>query len=435
MLYKKINPVNGMVGEVEVPGDKSITHRAIMFGSLAEGTTVVERFLPGEDCMSTMSAFRQLGVDILQKDGTLFIHSKGVHGLKEPDDVINLGNSGTSMRLITGILAGMPFFSVLTGDSSLRKRPMKRLIGPLTKMNARIYGRTYSNGMSQNDSYAPLAINGRKLTGTTIELPVASAQLKSAIILAGMFASGWTDVTEPSLSRNHTELMIPAFSGDIFVDGLDYKVQGGQALVGTHINVCGDFSSASFLIVSALISRNSELLIKNVGVNQTRTGLLDVLIDMGGRIEVLNRRKHSGEDVADIRVVSSDLKGIDVGGDVVPRMIDEFPIFCVAAARAEGRTEISGAKELRFKESDRIATMCKELSKLGVSVEELGDGMVIEGKEEFSSGEFNSYGDHRVAMSMAVASLVGKEQSTVLDTACVETSFPGFWDLLSALSN
>jgi len=432
MGNKTVHPKSGLQGEIKVPGDKSITHRAIMFGSIAQGATVVENFLAGEDCLCTISAFRQLGVNIEQKGSTLFIGGKGFYGLREAEDVINLGNSGTSMRLMSGILAGTPFFSVLTGDSSLRRRPMNRVVKPLSEMEGRIYGRQYSDGIKkQNEVFAPMAIMGRKLTGAKINLSVASAQLKSSLIFAGLFANGWTNIIEPSLSRNHTELMLPAFSGDIFIEKLSYRIQGGQSLVGTDIKVCGDFSSAAFFIVGALITKDSDLTIRGVGVNPTRIGLLTVLEKMGAKIDIRNVKTLKGEKVADIHVKSSALKGIEVSGDVIPCMIDEFPVFCVAAARAEGKTVIKGIRELRFKESDRISTMCKELSKLGVRVDESEDGMAIEGTDRFLGGEFNTYQDHRVAMSMAVAALVGTGDSQIIEQECIETSFPGFWKLLS----
>ncbi len=413
-------------GEISVPGDKSISHRSIMLGAIANGVTTVRGFLRGEDNMATMSAFRAMGVEIDDDGTTIVIQGKGLHGLSEPQDIIDCGNSGTSMRLLTGLLSGQPFYSVLTGDQYLRKRPMKRVVDPLTNMGARILGRDHGN-------LAPLAISGCPLTATGYESPVSSAQIKSAIMLAALYADGDTSVREPSLSRDHSERMFRLFGASIelFFNGI--TVKGGVELQAQEINVPGDISSAAFFIVAALVTPGSELLIKNVGVNPTRTGVIDVLKEMGGKIELLNQREISGEPVADLLVRSSILKGIDIKGDVVPRAIDEFPAICVAAACAEGKTTVREARELRVKETDRISAMATNLIALGVSVDECDDGMDITGVEQLVGTKVDSFGDHRIAMSMAVAGLVSKGGITINDVSCIATSFPNFFELFEAV--
>ena len=421
-----ICPTSSLCGEISVPGDKSISHRSIMLGAIANGVTIVKGFLRGEDNMATMSAFRAMGVEINDDGTTIAIQGKGLHGLSEPQDIIDCGNSGTSMRLLTGLLAGQPFYSVLTGDQYLRKRPMKRVVEPLTGMGARILGRDHGN-------LAPLAISGSPLTATGYESPVSSAQIKSAIMLAALYADGETSVREPSLSRDHSERMFRLFGASIelFFNGI--TVKGGVELQAQEINVPGDISSAAFFIVAALITPGSELLIQNVGVNPTRTGVIDVLKNMGGKIELLNQREISGEPVADILVRSSILKGIDIKGDVVPRAIDEFPAICVAAACAEGKTTVREAGELRVKETDRISAMATNLRALGVSVDECDDGMDITGVEELAGAKVDSFGDHRIAMSMAVAGLVSKGGVTIKDVGCIATSFPNFFELFETV--
>lgn len=421
-----ITPKTSIQGVIEVPGDKSISHRSIMLGAIANGVTTVRGFLRGEDNLATMAAFRAMGIEINDDGTTISIQGKGLHGLSEPKDILDCGNSGTSIRLLTGLLAGQPFFSVLTGDQYLRKRPMKRVVGPLTNMGARIYGRDHGN-------LAPLAINGGSLNAIGYESPVSSAQVKSAIMLAALYADGDTSVREPSLSRDHSERMFRLFGASIdhFFNGV--TVRGGVELQGQEINVPGDISSAAFFIVAALITPGSELLIRNVGVNPTRTGVIDVLRSMGGRIELLNEREISGEPVADIQISSSDLKGVSISGDVVPRAIDEFPAICVAAACAEGTTTLRDAHELRVKETDRIAAMATNLRLLGVAVDECDDGMDITGVESLTGAKLDSFGDHRIAMAMSVAGLVAKGGITVGDIDCVATSFPNFFELLEAV--
>ncbi len=422
-----INPALAVKGEISVPGDKSISHRSIMMGAIAKGVTTVTGFLRGEDNMSTMNAFRAMGVTIDDDGETIAIHGQGLHGLKEPADVIDCGNSGTTIRLMTGLLAGQSFFSVLTGDQYLRKRPMKRVVEPLGRMGARILGRNQG-------SLAPLAIQGGGLRGITYELPVASAQVKSAIMLAGLYADGETSVREPSLSRDHSERMFRLFGASLEVFNNGVTVKGGVELQAQEISVPGDISSAAFFLVAALITPGSELLIRNVGVNPTRTGVIEILRSMGGSIELLDEREISGEPVADLMVRSSRLKGVDIAGSVVPRAIDEFPVICVAAACAEGRTTVRDAHELRVKETDRIAAIAANLRRLGVQVDECEDGMDIMGVERLAGGEVESCGDHRIAMSLSVAALVAKGGITINDTDCVATSFPTFFPLLEKVA-
>jgi 3-phosphoshikimate 1-carboxyvinyltransferase len=421
-----VTPVNGLRGETGVPGDKSISHRSIIFGSIAEGTTRVNGFLWSEDNIRTLEAFRAMGVAITEHEGGLVIDGRGLHGLCEPDDLIDAGNSGTTTRLLTGLLAGQPFFSVITGDDSLRKRPMQRVTKPLSLMGATIHGRGGGN-------YAPLAIVGGELEGIDYTSEVASAQVKSAILLAGLSARGKTTVSEPVRSRDHTERMLRAFGAEVTVDGNRVGVTGGDTLHGCEVSVPGDISSAAFLIVAALITSDSDLLIRGVGINPTRSGSIDLLRRMGGEIEYLNERESSAEPVADIRVKSSRLHGIDIGPGDIPGAIDEFPIISVAAAVAEGTTTIKGASELRVKESDRIATMVKGLRAVGVKVEELPDGMVIEGGS-LTGATVESYGDHRIAMAMLIAGLVAEGGVEVVGTGCIRTSFPGFMELLKGVA-
>lgn len=398
-----------------------------MLGSLAEGVTTVRGFLRGEDNLATLNAFRLMGIAVHDDGEVLRIEGKGLHGLAEPSDVVDCGNSGTSIRLLTGLLAGQRFFSVLTGDQYLRKRPMKRVVEPLSRMGADIRGR-------EGGSKAPLAIIGRELAGTSYASPVASAQVKSAILLAGLYAVGETTVTEPHLSRDHSERMLRYFGADITPFDGGVTVRGGRNLRGDEIAVPGDISSAAFFMVAGLIVPGSELLIKGVGVNPTRTGIIDILQGMGGSLELLNEREVSGEPVADILVKSSRLKGIEIGGEVVPRAIDEFPVIAVAAALAEGRTVVRDAKELRVKETDRIAAMAQNLRAAGADVAETEDGMEINGVERLQGCSVDSFGDHRIAMSMLIGGLAATGPITVSDTECIATSFPNFIALLEQVA-
>lgn len=398
-----------------------------MLGAIANGVTTVRGFLRGEDNMSTMHAFRAMGVEINDDGETLQITGRGLHGLNEPGDVLDCGNSGTTIRLITGLLSGQSFFSVVTGDQYLRKRPMRRVVEPLSRMGARIAGR---NG----GTLAPLAITGGFLKGIEYQSPVSSAQIKSSLMLAGLYADGETSISEPSLSRDHSERMFRLFGASLVRNDNGVTVWGGVELTAQEVTVPGDISSASFFIVAALITPYSELLIKNVGVNPSRTGVIDILQGMGGDIQLLDLREVSGEPVADILVRSSRLKGIAIAGSVVPRAIDEFPAICIAAARAEGITAIRDARELRVKETDRITAMAGNLKKLGITVTETEDGMDITGSEQLLGGTVDSCGDHRIAMSMSVAALVASAAITVTDIACVATSFPAFFPLLEKVA-
>ncbi len=421
---RTIAPATGLRGEIVVPGDKSISHRAIMFASLASGESRVRGLLRGEDCLSTLKAFQAMGIEVVEKGADeLIIFGRGLDGLQEPGDVIDCGNSGTTMRLMSGILAAQPFFSVLTGDQYLRKRPMGRVIDPLGQMGARILGR-------DGNKKAPLAIDGGGLKPTEYHSPVASAQVKSALLLAGMQVEGTTTVYEPHLSRDHSERMLRYFGAEIESFAGGARVTGRVALEGREVEVPGDISSAAFFLVAGLIVPNSELLLKNVGINPTRSGIIDILQQMGGSIELLNQRELSGEPVADLLVKSSDLQGIAIGGELVPRAIDEFPVVSVAAAFADGVTTISDAAELRVKETDRIAAMCDTLGRLGAQIEPLEDGMRVTGGQPVTAGSVNSFGDHRIAMSMAVAALRAEGEILIEDTGCTATSFPNFWELL-----
>ncbi len=425
-----IQPAKGLKGEISVPGDKSISHRSVMLGSIAGGVTEVTGFLEGEDNLSTIAAFRSMGVKIDgPENGRVVIHGKGMDGLTEPEDVIDAGNSGTTTRLLTGLLSAQPFFSVITGDSSLRKRPMKRVVEPLAKMGARISGRSGSNLL-------PLAITGSKLKGIRYRTPVASAQLKSALLLAGIQAEGVTVIEEPERSRDHTERMLALFGASVKTEGNSVIVNSTKKLNGCKINIPGDISSAAFFMVGALMTSGSELLIRDVGVNPTRTGIITILKKMGASIEVIGLKQSSGEPVADILVKSSLLRGVEISGEELVSAIDEFPIICVAAAFAHGKTRITGARELRVKESDRIAVMSRSLRAIGVNNREEEEEIEIEGlgKGEAAGGEVESHGDHRIAMSMAMAGLRCRKGVGIAGASSVDVSFPGFFEILSRVA-
>lgn len=411
-------------GELTPPPDKSLSHRAVIFSSLAQGTGRVSNFLRAQDTESTMHAFGSLGVKIEDRGTELIIQGKGIHGLAEAGDVIDCGNSGTTIRLLSGVLAGNPFFSVLTGDASLRGRPMARVILPLTQMGAQITARA-------GNKYPPVAIRGGGLRPISYAMPMASAQVKSSILLAGLYTEGETLVSEPARSRDHTERMLPAFGADLKVDGLTVSLTGGRDLHPLDIMVPGDISSAAFFMVAALVVPGGEVMIRNVGINPTRTGILTVLERMGATIRKENMREVSGEPVADLYCTgTSGLRAVEVSGDIVPSLIDEFPILCIAAARAEGTTIIRGAEELRVKESDRILAMATELRKMGVEVREFPDGLSITGAGELRAAEVDSHGDHRIAMSMAVAALTAPGRTTIHNASAVAISFPGFFKML-----
>jgi len=419
-----IKPVRRLIGEVTVQGDKSVSHRSIILGSIANGVTSVTNFLPSDDCRATMNAFRAMGVSIEDNSGsTVKIEGKGLYGLTEPADVMYLGNSGTSARLLCGLLAGQDFFSVMTGDSSLRRRPMMRVAGPLRNMGANIQGR-------RDGDLLPLAIKGGDLLGIHHKLTVSSAQVKSALLFAGLYAGGKTSVEEIPQSRDHTERMLKHFGIILEKEGNVITIESGQKIIARDIYVPGDISSAAFFMVGASILMGSDVIVRDVGLNPTRTGVIDVLKKMGATIEIIDLRDPEGEPVGDVRVVSAPLKGTEIRGEIIPRLVDELPVICIAAAVAEGETIIKDAAELRVKESDRIAVMAQCLVSMGVDVETFGDGMKITGGRRLKGAVCNSHGDHRIAMSMAIAGLVAEGGITIEDTECIQTSFPRFEEML-----
>jgi len=416
---------SGLRGKITVPGDKSISHRAIILGALGEGPTEISGCLRSDDCHRTLEAIRAVGIEI--EDGeTLRIYGKGLYGLREPGEILDCGNSGTTIRLLTGVLAGQPFLSLLTGDASLRRRPMDRIVIPLRRMGAEVYGR------AQN-TLPPLAVRGGPLHGVRYDSPVASAQVKSAILLAGLFAEGSTTVIEPSRSRDHTERMLRARGQTVETAGREVTLMPTGSLRADRIAVPGDFSSAAFFIVGALILPDSDLIIEGVGVNPTRTGLLDALEGMGAAIEVHPEEESAGEPRARLHVRTSRLKGVSLGGDLIPRLIDEIPVLAVAAACAEGKTVIRNAAELRVKESDRIRAIATELNRMAIRTEELDDGLVIHGGGTLRGTSCESHGDHRVGMAFTVAGLRADQETTISDTACIQTSFPTFVQTLQDL--
>ena len=411
-------------GTFRVPGDKSISHRSIMLGSLAEGITEVSGFLEAEDALATLKAFQSMGVNIERLgEGRVRIHGVGLRGLKAPKKELYVGNSGTSMRLLAGLLAGQPFDSVLTGDASLTRRPMKRVLDPLKEMGAEIG--------SNEKGTAPIKINGvASLSPINYLMPMGSAQVKSCVLLAGLYADGKTEVTEPVITRDHTEQMLRGFGYPVKRAGNTVSLEGGGKLTSTSIDVPGDISSAAFLMVAASITQGSDITINHVGINPTRTGVINILLAMNANISLINERVIGGEKVADIRIKSSQLKGIDIPEEFVALAIDEFPVIFVAAACAKGKTVLTGAEELRVKESDRIQSMAEGLATIGVDARATTDGMVINGGE-IRGGTVESYDDHRIAMSFAVAGLVSKSGIQVNNCENVNTSFPGFVELVT----
>lgn len=418
-----------LIGTVDVPGDKSISHRSIMLSALAKGTSTIKGFLKAEDCLSTMTCFKQMGIPILEEDQCIKVMGQGLTGLKQPFDILDTGNSGTTFRLLTGLLSGLDFTCSLTGDSSLQKRPMKRIITPLSKMGADIRGLHEASS-----TYPPLRVEGKALNGITYTSPVASAQVKSSILLAGLNANGNTKVIEPYKSRNHTELMLKAMGQELIEDENSVTLIPGSTLHPVELHVPGDISSAAYFLVGGSIVPNSELCIKNVGINPTRTGILDVLKAMGAHIKLENQRTMGGEPVADLIVSSADLVGTTIEGAVIPRLIDELPILAVAACFAKGQTVIKDASELKVKESNRIATMVNELGKMGAKLTETEDGMIIEGNAELHGASVESYHDHRVAMSLAVAGLMAEGTTHIENSECVNISYPEFFHTLKQIS-
>lgn len=419
---------NFLKGKITVPGDKSISHRAVMFGSIAKGTTEIKGFLQGADCLSTIGCFRKMGVDIINDGNSVTVHGNGLHGLTAPDVILDVGNSGTTTRLISGILSGQKFTSVLNGDASIQKRPMDRVIKPLRMMGADICGH-------DGTGFTPLTISPAGLSGIHYDSPVASAQVKSCILLAGLYANGTTSVTEPSLSRNHTELMLSAFGADIRAEGCTASIRPADELFGQSVHVPGDISSAAYFIAAGLLGDNNEILIENVGINPTRDGIIRVCRAMGGNIELLNERTESGEPVADLLVRSSSLHGTVVEGDIIPTLIDEIPVIAVLAAFADGKTVIRDAAELKVKESDRIATVVDNLSRMGADITGTDDGMIINGGNPLHGAVIDTYMDHRLAMSFAIAALNADGTTTINDAEVVNISYPGFYKDLSKLSD
>ena len=424
MIFSTQN--HGLRGEVTVPGDKSISHRSVMFGAIAKGLTEIDGFLQGADCLSTISCFERMGVSIENRGARVLVFGNGMHGLKEPDGVLDCGNSGTTTRLLSGLLSAQPFCVTLTGDESIRKRPMKRIITPLSQMGASIKS-------VNNNGCAPLFIEGQRLHGISYQSPVASAQVKSAVLLAGLYAEGETRVTEPYLSRNHSELMLAHFGADVRTEGTTAVLRPARELFGQKISVPGDISSAAFFIAAALMVPGSELLIRNVGINPTRDGILTVCRSMGADIEILNPSAGSGEPVADLLVRHSSLHGTEIGGAVIPTLIDELPVIAAMACLADGKTVIRDAAELKVKESNRIAVMTEGLSAMGARVEETADGMIIHGGSPLHGAVIDSRKDHRIAMTFAVTALAASGQTEILDADCVSISYPGFYGDLKRL--
>lgn len=417
-----------LTGTVHIPGDKSISHRAVIFGSLAKGTTHITHFLDGEDCQRTIEIFRSLGVQIEQKGSNVVIESKGVESFTEPHVPLYFGNSGTTARLLLGMLTALPFHTVVYGDPHLTKRPMDRVITPLKQMGAHLDGR-------RDGLYLPLSIRGTALQSLTYESPVKSAQVKSALLLAGLFAEGQTTVIEGTKTRNHTENMLQAFGADIAFQGNTVSIQKGKSLRATDVQVPGDISSAAFILVAAAIVPGSSLTIKNAGLNKTRAGILTVLEQMGGAITITNERVTGGESLGDIIIHYRTLQGITIDGDIIPALIDEIPIIALLATQAKGQTVIQDAEELRVKETDRIKAVVEVLQALGASVTETKDGMIIEGKTALKGAFIKGYHDHRMAMMGAIAALVAEGETTIDDVSSINISYPSFFADLACLSN
>ncbi len=423
MNFSKCGPLRG---EVTVPGDKSVSHRSVMFGSIAQGTTEIHNFLQGADCLSTISCFLKMGIDIENKGETVLVHGKGMHGLKKPDTILDCGNSGTTMRLISGILAAQDFTVTLTGDDSIQKRPMERIAKPLSQMGANIRS-------IQENGCAPLEIIGSSLHGIHYPSPVASAQVKSAILLAGLYADGETYVTEPYVSRDHTERMLSCFGADVRTEDTTARIRPADELYGQKILVPGDISSAAYFIAAGLILPGSEILLRNVGINPTRDGILRVCRAMGADLTLLNENHDSKEPTADILVRSCCLHGADIGGSVIPALIDELPVIAAMACFAEGETVIRDAAELKVKESNRIEVMVRNLTAMGADVRETEDGMVIQGQKPLHGAVIDSRLDHRIAMTFAVVSCLAEGETEIMGAECVNISYPGFYEDLERL--
>ena len=422
-----ITKVHGLSGTVRVPGDKSISHRGVMLGALAKGQTEIHGFLMGADCLSTIDCFRKLGVRINIYSDTVVVEGMGLRGLKSPIQTLNVGNSGTTMRLISGVLAPQKFSAKLDGDASIRKRPMNRVIMPLSEMGADIKSES-------GDGLPPLMINGKDLKGITYKSPVASAQVKSALLLAGLYADGETTVIEPALSRNHTELMLKAFGAEVSSEGATARVKPCDELFGQMVVVPGDISSAAYFMVAAAITPDSEITMKNVGLNPTRDGIIRVLKEMGADISIRMNERAVGEPAGDITVRSSELKGITIEGDLIPTLIDELPVIAVLACFAKGTTVIKDAEELKVKESNRIDIMVSNLKAMGADIEATDDGMIINGGKPLHGAVVDSVKDHRVAMSMTVAGMNADGDTDLIDAHCVKISYPRFYEDMQRLT-
>ena len=415
-------------GSFELIGDKSISHRAVMFSSISKGHNKISNFLMGEDCLSTISCFRKMGVDIQIDGKDVYVKGNGLYGLKRPKEILDVGNSGTTIRLMMGIRAGNKFDATLIGDNSIAKRPMKRVTDPLRLMGCNIEGKDDAN-------YTPIKIYGGDLKAIDYHMPVASAQVKSALILASLYANDTSFIYEKVKSRNHTEIMLKSFGADINVENLKISVNPVNELFSQDIYVPGDISSAAFIIVSALITKGSEVIIKNVGLNETRTGIIDVVKNMNGNIEIINERLVGGELVGDLLVrYTKDLCATTIDKDIIPRLIDEIPVIAVLATQAEGTTIIKDAQELKVKESNRIKSMVENLKILGADIEELEDGMIIKGKSKLNGGKIKTFKDHRIAMAFSTLNLISDEKIKLDDEDCINVSFPGYFDLIKSLT-
>ena len=422
----EIKKQTNLKGTLTIPGDKSISHRAVMFGSLARGTTRISHFLEGADCLSTISCFRKMGIEIDRNKDEILVHGRGLHGLTAPTEILDVGNSGTTTRLISGILAGQTFTSELDGDDSIRTRPMKRIMTPLASMGADITSRL-DNGC------APLIIHGRPLHAAHYDSPVASAQVKSCVLLAGMYADGITSVTEPFLSRNHTEIMLNYFGAEITSEGTTASIRPEPVLEGRDIQVPGDISSAAYFIAAGLLTPGSEILLKNVGINPTRAGIIKVCMDMGADITLLNESTE-GEPTADLLIRTSSLKGTTIEGSIIPTLIDEIPMIAIMAAFADGQTVIRDAAELKVKETNRIDTVTAGLKAMGADITPTDDGMIIEGTGHLNGASIQSYLDHRIAMAFSVAGLASDGETQIVDSQCVDVSYPEFYATLNSVS-
>lgn len=427
MSFVKLDSkLNGLNGEIVIPGDKSISHRSVMFGAVANGITKISNFLLGEDCLSTISCFRKLGVKIEERAKEMVITGNGFEGLHEPIDILDVGNSGTTIRLLLGILSGRPFYSTLVGDQSIGKRPMTRVTEPLRSIGALIDGR-------KNGGFTPLSIRGGTLSALHYELPVASAQVKSSLLFAALQAEGESKIIEPVVTRDHTERMITHFGGEIVKDNHTIKIRGGQKLKAANIKVPGDISSAAFFLVAGAIVPNSEIRLKEVGLNPTRTGIIEVLEAMGAKLEIKRNEPSSFEPFGDLFIKTSTLKGTIIEGDLIPKLIDEIPVIALLATQAYGKTVIKDAGELKVKETNRIDTVVQELKKLGANIEATDDGMIIHGPTPLSGGTVSSHGDHRIGMMLAIASLISKNDVILENSEAISVSYPDFFNHLNYL--